>query len=149
MIPALALFIFLDQITKAIFAERDFFFIGIHFHPMQNEALPFGLDFGNPSNFFVLFIAYVVLGFVISRYGAVTRKVWWGKIMFIAGASANLVDRIMFGYVRDFIDLQLGFVFNLADVFIVIGLLMVLFSKNEKVVVEAGDGGVEKRPGLF
>lgn len=143
MIPALALLIFLDQITKTVFAGRDFFFIGIHFHNMQNYALPFGLDFGSRINFFILFFAYTVLAIVISRQDASSKKVWWGRALFVAGASGNLADRILFGYVRDFIDLGLGFVFNLADVFIVVGLLLVLFSGTNKI-----KGEVEKESAL-
>ncbi|MDP4001391.1 MAG: signal peptidase II [bacterium] len=52
--------------------------------------------------------------------------------MFVfAGAVSNLGDRLVLGYVRDFVDLGLGFTFNLADIFIVIGLILILVKLEE------------------
>ena len=144
MFFAIAGLIFLDQITKAYFASRDFFFLGIHFHPLQNSALPFGLDFGSQVNFIILFFAYTILGYVVTSKDMRYNNAWWGKVLFVAGASSNLVDRFMFGHVRDFIDLNLGFVFNMADMFIVVGLVLVLFSSSGKRGLASDDGGVEK-----
>ncbi len=48
--------------------------------------------------------------------------------LILAGALSNIVDRILLGYVRDFIFVFWGNVFNLADVFIVAGVLLLLFS---------------------
>ncbi len=41
--------------------------------------------------------------------------------LIVAGAVGNLVDRIIFRSVRDFIDLQIWPIFNVADVLICIG----------------------------
>ncbi|RMF28038.1 MAG: signal peptidase II, partial [Cyanobacteria bacterium J083] len=48
----------------------------------------------------------------------------------LAGALGNGVDRFLFGYVVDFLDFRLiNFaIFNLADVFINIGILCLLYS---------------------
>ena len=49
--------------------------------------------------------------------------------LFIAGAIGNLVDRIIFGYVRDFVSFEFWSsfpIFNLADMFINIGVVMLL-----------------------
>ncbi|HYC79946.1 MAG TPA: signal peptidase II [Candidatus Binatia bacterium] len=118
--------VLIDQITKAYFAGRDFFFLGIHFHPINNYALPFGLDFGPGLNFVILFFVYLIVGWMIFRIKLEGDWSQWGKPIFLAGATSNLIDRMMLGYVRDFIDLGLGFVFNLADVFILTGLIIVL-----------------------
>ena len=63
-------------------------------------------------------------------------------IMILGGALGNLYDRFFFKAVPDFIDFHIGdfhwFVFNLADVFITLGVFfMILFeiignNKNKK-----------------
>ena len=54
-----------------------------------------------------------------------------------AGGFSNLVDRILFGCVRDFIDFVIFPVFNFADVFISLGVALVIYftmmRKNETV----------------
>lgn len=53
----------------------------------------------------------------------------------LGGAISNLVDRLRFGYVVDYIDLKAFPVFNLADVAIILGSLMLLveiFRKKDK-----------------
>jgi signal peptidase II len=117
------IFVLLDQITKALFASRDFFILGLHLHPVKNYALPFGIDFGGLINFTVLFFVYLVVGWFVIKNKNAHWSAYWSKSIFLAGAASNLADRLYFGYVRDFIDLRLGFVFNLADIFIVVGLL--------------------------
>jgi signal peptidase II len=120
--------ILIDQITKTVFAGRDFFFLGLQLHPMRNYGLPFGLDMGPQANFFVLFFAYAMVAWLVMKTPLNGKWAYWGKSFFLAGAASNLADRIIYGYVRDFIDASLGFVFNFADVFIVVGLIIVLMS---------------------
>ena len=48
--------------------------------------------------------------------------------MQLGGALGNLVDRLIFGTVTDFIDFQIWPVFNLADSAIVIGALVLAFT---------------------
>jgi signal peptidase II len=116
----------LDQITKAYFVSRDFF--------VPNHGLPFGLDFG----FFNLAVILAGLIFFLWLFWRSKNKqdkiLSWGFVFLFSGAVANLLDRVVLGYVRDFIDLGLGFTFNLADVFVMIGLIIILFqSKDNKV----------------
>jgi len=53
----------------------------------------------------------------------------------MSGALGNMIDRLRFGYVVDFIDLRFWPVFNLADIVINIGvgmLLVEMFWENPK-----------------
>jgi len=119
--------VFVDQITKAIFFSRDFFIAWMHFHGVKNFGLSFGLDFGI-ANMIVIIVALILF---ISNFPEFTsaKKINWGLILIFAGAAGNLVDRFRLGFVRDFWDIGLGFTFNLADVFIFIGLIMLLFGR--------------------
>ena len=44
----------------------------------------------------------------------------------LSGAVSNLIDRLFYGYVLDFIDLRFWPVFNIADSAITIGVLLML-----------------------
>jgi signal peptidase II len=54
--------------------------------------------------------------------------------LILAGAIGNLIDRLFFGYVIDFLDFQVWPVFNVADSSITIGAILlawfILFEKN-------------------
>ena len=47
-------------------------------------------------------------------------------ILILSGAISNLIDRFTYGCVVDFIDLKFWPVFNLADIFIVLGAVFLL-----------------------
>lgn len=55
-----------------------------------------------------------------------------GYSLILGGSIGNLFDRVCYGYVRDFIDIQIGEynypIFNLADSFIVIGVILLFIS---------------------
>ena len=54
-----------------------------------------------------------------------------GLILIVGGALGNFYDRIIYNAVPDFIDLHIGnfhwFIFNIADIFITIGVLWLIF----------------------
>ena len=55
-------------------------------------------------------------------------------VFILAGGLGNLLDRLIYGYVVDFIDITFNpYVFNLADSYVTIGLVMYLiFSLKKK-----------------
>jgi len=51
----------------------------------------------------------------------------------LAGALSNIIDRLVCGYVIDYLHLQYFTVFNLADIMISMGaLILILFNLNKK-----------------
>lgn len=126
--------IVVDQITKLIFSSRDFSLGLLQTHPVKNYGLAFSLDFGLLLN---LLIVIAALGFFAYYY--FSNRLYFGifpKTMFaliFAGAISNLADRLYLGYVRDFIDLGLGFTFNLADAYLAIGLIGLLLLYKEPI----------------
>ncbi len=119
--------ILIDQITKLIFWGRDFFFGPIHIHAVKNFGLGFSLDFGLLNNIIILVTA---LFFFLYYYWQQKSNldIWgeWSFILIFAGGISNIVDRVYLSFVRDFIDPGLGFTFNFADAFLVVGLLGIL-----------------------
>ena len=106
-----------------------------------NEGIAFGLFSFNQNNLYNLLtliisiIIIVILKMIINSYGI--KK--YGLIMIFGGALGNLFDRIFYKAVPDFIDFHIGefhwFVFNVADIFITIGvIIMILFESvfNER-----------------
>ena len=99
-----------------------------------NEGIAFGLFSFNQNNLYNLLtliisiIIIVILKMIINSYGI--KK--YGLMMIFGGALGNLFDRIFYKAVPDFIDFHIGefhwFVFNVADIFITIGvIIMILF----------------------
>lgn len=89
---------------------------------VRNTGAAFGILSGQ-TYFFVavtVFLAGAILWFYHrSPYGRFINGVAAGLI--VGGALGNLVDRIIWGFVVDFIDLRVWPVFNIADAAIVVG----------------------------
>jgi signal peptidase II len=76
----------------------------------------------------VVFVAYVV-----SRWGQLGGWSRFGSVLVLSGALGNLTDRVLRGYVIDFMHLHAWPVFNVADVAVCVGaLLVVLFGKRRQ-----------------
>jgi signal peptidase II len=88
---------------------------------------------------FFLFVSTSASVFITSLYGRIDKSDWamkWGLPLALGGAVGNLVDRVRHGYVVDFLHFYYerpgkAFhwpTFNVADVWIVVGVLMMAFS---------------------
>lgn len=89
---------------------------------VQNTGVAFGLLAGLSP--FVTALAALTLLFVLfynrGRWRG-SSLVGAGVSLMAGGAAGNLLDRVRFGYVVDYLDLHVWPVFNLADVAIVVG----------------------------
>tara|TARA_B110000008_G_C16538741_1_gene391365 strand:- start:66 stop:569 length:504 start_codon:yes stop_codon:yes gene_type:complete len=99
-----------------------------------NKGIAFGLfsfDESNLYNILTLLISIIVVILVIMSVKSKGFK-RYSLIMIVGGALGNLYDRVFFYAVPDFIDFHIGnfhwFIFNIADIFITIGVFfMILF----------------------
>ena len=149
IIIILAIF-FLDRITKIYLinlqadgTDIDFYIYPfLNFYLVWNTGIGFGLASLEANIYYhiltsVIAIINIGLIFLLIR----SKKVYTYLIALIIGGSlGNLFDRIYYYAVPDFIDLHLGnyhwFIFNVADIFItvgIIGLLTVELLKKEKI----------------
>ncbi len=73
----------------------------------------------------VSFAVLVALWFMRHRLGT-SRWTRWGLVILAAGTCGNLIDRVMIGYVTDFINIGIIPVFNVADILINVGVFGLL-----------------------
>ncbi len=93
----------------------------------QNSGAAFGM-FQNGNLVFTT-LAFIVIGAIIYYYPQVEADDWTLRLAMglqLAGAAGNLIDRLMFGKVTDFISVGTFPVFNIADSSITIGVLVLL-----------------------
>jgi signal peptidase II len=96
-------------------------------HHVRNTGIAFGLFPGQASPVTVLTgIAVIWMLFYFARSGA-RHPLFPVAFGFLLGGSlSNLVDRVRQGYVTDFLDPEYWPAFNLGDVFITVGVVLLL-----------------------
>lgn len=117
-----------DQLTKQLVARtlalgEEVQIAGpFSIHHVTNTGIAFGL-FGSATSIVIVLTALAVVWMLafFTRSGA-RHPVLPVALGFVLGGSlGNLLDRLRLGYVTDFLDLRWWPAFNLADVFIVVG----------------------------
>ncbi len=136
----IAAVVVIDQASKALAETRLPFDEAIRVLPIisllrvHNSGIAWSMLAGSGTILNVLALvvsAIVITLWVRSRDGG--RLATVGFALIIGGAVGNLVDRLRFGYVVDFLLLHLGewtlFVFNLADAALTLGpaLLVIIY----------------------
>ncbi len=133
--------IFLDQITKFLavkFLQLNTPFVLIKNFLNLTLVYNRGAAFGMFKNQLFTFVFISVLAIVFIAYNLKNkRNSFIFKIslsLILAGAMGNLIDRLRFGFVIDFLDFRIWPVFNLADSAITIAAFLLswelLFKKN-------------------
>jgi signal peptidase II len=123
-----------DQLTKQVVGrtvevgERVELLGPFSIHHVENSGIAFGL-FASRTSSVIAITAFAVCLMVwfFARSGRRHPVLPVGLGLVIGGSIANLIDRVRLGRVTDFLDLDAWPAFNLADMFIVVG-VAVLFS---------------------
>ncbi len=102
--------------------------MGFELARVTNSGIAFGLLDGGGDGL-VLAITTVALTLVLVWFAsdAARAGLWLGVGLLVGGALGNLADRIRDGTVTDFIDPPLWPAFNLADVAITFGVVVIIF----------------------
>ena len=122
--------IYLDKINNSseIFSSK---FLNIYL--IWNEGIAFGLLSFEKDNLYNILTAFIII-IILVLFVLITRSTGLKKYsltMITGGALGNVFDRIYSKAVPDFIDFHVGdfhwFIFNIADIFITIGVILMLF----------------------
>ena len=103
---------------------------------VRNTGVAFSLFDGHVDLIVIINLIIILLMFKYLSNNGINNKIEKFSYGFIfGGAVGNLIDRIIYGYVVDFLDFNLfGYsapIFNFADTFIVIGVIMFFVFSRE------------------
>jgi len=118
----------------------------LNFYLIWNKGIAFGFFSFEETIIYqiislVIFIISCVIIFMIVKSEGLKK---YSLILILGGAIGNLFDRIYYSAVPDFIDLHINgfhwFIFNLADIFITIGVMclildeIIFYKKNDETM---------------
>ena len=135
-----AIVLAVDQLTKAL--VRDDLQVGERRHVVAfldllrttNDGVAFGA-LGGGGVVVALVVAAAIAGLLVYFALHATRPLAWLPTgMLIGGSLGNVVDRVRDGHVTDFLKVPHWPAFNVADIAITLGVVVLLF------VMERGDG---------
>ena len=108
---------------------------------IHNFGVSFGLFSETIPSLVIIFISILVVFFIMYLLlNSQDILEQWGLFIIICGAIANIIDRSLNGYVIDFIYFHLYQfywpAFNFADIYISIGIIMIIFNMLKKIKKE-------------
>lgn len=114
-----SLLVSIDQFFKSIFRENS----------ICNKNLAWSVPIAPGVFYFVWIIIFFIIIYFFLKNRRQSEKMALAFIL--SGAVSNIIDRVTHGCVIDFIDLKIWPVFNIADIYITIGvaLLVVIYIK--------------------
>lgn len=126
------LLVFLDQSTKFIFSDINF--------ANSYFGLVSGKNFGSAFSLFswvesysliiaIISIFLIFLLYYLREHFLVNIYSKLALLTFISGVIGNMIDRIFLGYVRDFFYINNFSIFNFADVYLSVGIILLLYSE--------------------
>ena len=124
-----------DQVTKyliradfALYESRPVIENIFHFTYIENPGAAFGM-LADKRWFFLIATSLIII-FIIYFMTVMEKEEPKANIflaMAVGGAVGNFIDRAMKGTVTDFFDFRIWPVFNIADSFIVVGMIVAAY----------------------
>lgn len=125
-----------DQLTKYLVSQKlstgkivSFIPKVIQFRYAQNTGMAFSMLSG-ARWFFIALTAIVCVGVIAYLFSGKCKSLWlyWSLGVVVAGGIGNLIDRILYGFVVDFIEpIFVDFaVFNIADCAVTCGAVVLI-----------------------
>ena len=145
---------FFDRITKIYLIDLqmtgtdiDFYiFPFLNFYLVWNTGIGFGLVSLETNIFYHILTAIIAIVNLVLIFFLLKAQGIYSYLfaLIIGGSFGNLFDRIYYYAVPDFIDIHIGnfhwFIFNVADIFITVGIIGFIFAellKKEKISTNA------------
>jgi signal peptidase II len=136
----LALVVVVDQVTKALvrhgigIGEEDSVLPAVSLVHVRNSGVAFGAFSG--GGIVVVVLVAAALSALLYYFATHLDKplVWLPTGMLLGGSIGNIIDRIRDGAVTDFVKLPAWPAFNVADISITLGVLVLLW------VIEQSNG---------
>lgn len=135
------LILIIDQIIKFVVFKLNKSYIIIpkilEIQTIKNTGMAFGINSGNMKNIIItLLVLALIINFIKNQFELINNKTIISLSLLIGGGLSNLIDRIFRGGVFDFIKIFNFPIFNIADIAIVIGWVLLIintikFSINE------------------
>ena len=135
----LVLYIFSKVVVSHLMSVKESIKIIDHFLYLtyvRNEGVAF--SFLDGSRLFIIVMSFIVFILIIYylKCNEVNLLDSIGFGLVIGGALGNFIDRVIYGYVIDFIDVYIfGYdypIFNIADIGVVIGVMIIFISSFMK-----------------
>ncbi|MEM4263773.1 MAG: signal peptidase II [Candidatus Woesearchaeota archaeon] len=135
--------VILDQLTKylvksslsfeqSISVIKNFFQIVL----IKNFGIGFGLLNIPKARWILVIITIIIIGTILYYYKQIIKKNFLliCTALIFGGAIGNLIDRVLLGFVIDFLDFMIWPAFNIADSAITAGVigLIIYFSREKK-----------------
>tara|TARA_B110001452_G_scaffold258083_1_gene252909 strand:- start:339 stop:824 length:486 start_codon:yes stop_codon:yes gene_type:complete len=135
---------FLDRLSKIYILKLaefentlDIYLLpNLNFYLVWNKGISFGLlPFSNSFGYLALtfLISLLILIILIMLIKEENNFKKYSLLLILGGALGNLYDRVKYSAVPDFIDLHIGnihwFIFNVADIFISIGVICLIYAE--------------------
>ena len=125
--------IYVINLDKQFFGSEIFSSKFLNITLIWNEGIAFGL-FSFNEKFFYNILTILILVIILIIFFMILKSRGFKKyslLMILAGALGNVYDRIIYNAVPDFIDFHIGnfhwFIFNVADIFITLGVIFMIF----------------------
>ena len=152
-LPFVLLFVFVDQISKIIVIKtyniQPELFISEILYKINdylnivivwNKGFAFGIlqnNFHLINLLYIFTISLIIICLILYALMLSQKTYLFTFSLIIGGAIGNLIDRIRYGAVVDFIDLHFQdfhwYVFNIADIFITFGCLLLVIVEITKM----------------
>jgi signal peptidase II len=107
-------------------------FLTFSFYKNENISFSIYLTDNKTISFLIFFILIFIIIYLVRLFRRRDFLNFFSWMTIFVGAFSNFLDRILFSYVIDYINLKYFTIFNLADVLIFLGCFFVLFFNIKK-----------------
>jgi len=96
---------------------------------VRNTGIIFGIGKTIPLAWliFSIFIFGIIFVFFIKKFYSLDKIIRLNLLFILTGALSNIIDRIIYGAVIDFIDFRFWPVFNFSDAYISVGTIILMY----------------------